>query len=140
MNDIVTCNGCFDGLHAGHLFLLGFAKGQCRPQDKLIVLINSDEYIKKNKRPNPQPALKRASALLAVEVVHDVSVFTSDNACEMLQELKPRIHCVGEEYKDGCPEIDLCAEIGTKVVFVPRVGVWRASWHRRLQRIRVLRL
>ena len=44
---IGATNGCFDILHSGHLYLFNQAKKNC---DKLIVLINSDNSVKKIER------------------------------------------------------------------------------------------
>ena len=47
MKKLVTCNGAFDGLHPGHLFYLGFCRGQ---GDELVVGINGDDYIRNKKQ------------------------------------------------------------------------------------------
>lgn len=123
-NDIlVTCNGCFDGLHPGHVFFLSF----CRDYgDRLIVGINCDDYVLKKKR-IPIPQDERAYALRSLGFIDKVVIFNEDSPCEFIKKYKPDIHCIGEEYKDSAVELPLCMEMGIKVVFVPRVGTWSST-------------
>ena len=123
-NLIVTTNGCFDGLHQGHLFFLGF----CRAQGgRLIVGINTDEYIIKRKRPVPIPQDQRRQDLLDLGFVEDVEIFQDDNPNEFLRRRRPDIHCIGEEYRDTAVELEVCRKLGIRVVYVPRIGKWSSS-------------
>src|SRR3989339_271965 len=100
---IVTCNGCFDILHAGHIKFLEEAKSQ---GDILIVGLNTDAYITKKKgrgRPvNSQD--DRALVLAALACVDYVAIFAEDTPIALLEELKPDVHCNGEEYGENCVE------------------------------------
>ncbi|HII17063.1 TPA: adenylyltransferase/cytidyltransferase family protein [Candidatus Woesearchaeota archaeon] len=100
---IVTCNGCFDILHAGHIKFLEEAKSH---GDILIVAINTDAYITKKKgrgRPvNSQD--DRALVLAALACVDYVAIFAEDTPIALLEELKPDVHCNGEEYGENCVE------------------------------------
>ena len=50
MNNYVTCNGCFDSLHLGHLFYLGFCAGVANAHSStLVVGVNDDHHIEKVK-------------------------------------------------------------------------------------------
>jgi D-beta-D-heptose 7-phosphate kinase/D-beta-D-heptose 1-phosphate adenosyltransferase len=120
---IVTCNGCFDGLHQGHLFFLGY----CRALgDTLIVGVNSDEYILKRKRV-PIPQDERVSELRRIGCIDRIVTFKEDDPREFIKKYKPDIHCIGEEYIGTAIEIELCREMGIKIVFVPRVGDWSST-------------
>lgn len=121
---IVTCNGCFDGLHHGHLFFLGYCLAQ---GNKLIVGINSDEYIFHHKRKNPIPQQKRISDLMELGFVDCVQVFSDENPISFIRSVKPDIHCISEEYKGVAIEEQICRELGIKVVYVPRVGKWSST-------------
>jgi len=122
---LVTCNGCFDGLHPGHLFFLGFCRGL---GSELIVGINHDDYILQAKKRNPYYSQEeRSKALLSLGFVNRVVVFEEDTPNEMLRKLKPSIHCTGEEYGENCPESEVCKELGTKLVLIPRINFWSIS-------------
>jgi rfaE bifunctional protein nucleotidyltransferase chain/domain len=124
---IVTCNGCFDGIHPGHLFFLGFCRGL---GDELIVGINSDEYITNNKRKEPNyDEESRINALLSLGFVKDVFVFKEKTPDDFIKKIKPNIHCTGEEYGYDCPESDVCREIGTKLVLVPRISGFSTTYN-----------
>ena len=120
----VTCNGCFDGLHPGHMFFLGFCRGQ---GDRLIVGINSDEYIRRHKRREPVPKDERAKALMSLGFIWDVVSFSEPNPGAFVRRVRPDVHCTGAEYDGGCAEERVCEEIGARLVFVPRVGDWSCS-------------
>jgi len=121
---IVTCNGCFDGLHPGHLFILGFAKAH---GDKLVVGINSDEYILKHKHRQPIPAEERANALMELGCVDSVIVFYEDDPREFIRRIRPAVHCIGVEYEGRAVEESVCRELGVRLVYVPRVGKWSST-------------
>jgi cytidyltransferase-like protein len=124
---LVTCNGCFDGLHPGHLFFLGF----CRAQgSRLIVGINSDGYIAQNKRSHPFPSWERKKALMDLGIIESVDVFTEDDPIEFIRRTEPEIHCIGEEYRDSAAELEICRMKGISVVYVPRVGKWSSTMMR----------
>jgi D-beta-D-heptose 7-phosphate kinase/D-beta-D-heptose 1-phosphate adenosyltransferase len=121
MKTIVTCNGCFNGLHHGHLFFLGFARGQ---GDELIVGINGDDYIRRKKKYEPIPQDKRVKMLMELVFVSRVIIFDENDPCEFIRTIRPDIHCIGEEYGMNCVEWPLCQELGVRVSLIPRVGKW----------------
>lgn len=125
MNQIVTCNGCFDGIHPGHLFFLGFCKAQ---GDDLIVGINSDDYIIKHKRESPLYSEKqRVSSLVSLGFIKDVVVFHEETPIEFIRNSNTNIHCNGEEYGKDCVESKIISEIGAKLVLVPRIPIWSTT-------------
>jgi D-glycero-beta-D-manno-heptose 1-phosphate adenylyltransferase len=125
MSTIVTCNGCFDGIHPGHLFFLGFCKAQ---GDKLIVGINSDNYIKKHKREKPLYNEKqRVKSLMSLGFIKDVVVFHEDTPIEFIKNSKTDIHCNGAEYGKDCIESNTLNEMGARLVLIPRTPIWSTS-------------
>ncbi|MCD6364671.1 MAG: D-glycero-beta-D-manno-heptose 1-phosphate adenylyltransferase [Planctomycetes bacterium] len=91
---IVFTNGCFDLLHAGHIYYLREAReqGAC-----LIVAINSDESVKRLKGPN-RPIVsekERAAMLAALECVDYVTIFEEDTADNLLDLLRPDLFVKG---------------------------------------------
>jgi rfaE bifunctional protein nucleotidyltransferase chain/domain len=88
----ITINGCFDVLHTGHLDLLDYAKTK---GNYLIVLLNSDESIKKlkgNTRPiNNQKNRKRF--LESLKQVDKVLIFNSEKDLhKKLKQIQPKYH------------------------------------------------
>lgn len=124
----VTVNGCFDGLHPGHLFMLGYALAQ---GDELFVGINSDEYIMRKKGRLLVPAEQRVKALMNLGFVKDVLVFPEDDPVRFIQRSQPQVHCTGMEYYHHAKEEDWCKIWNIKLVYVPRVGDWSSTKLRR---------
>lgn len=118
----VTCNGCFDYLHMGHMFFLGFVRGQ---GDVVTVGINSRDYIMRKKGRIPQDENDRMAAIEQLGLL--VQVFTEEDPVAFIKRVGPAVHCIGEEYMDNAPEIAFCVENGIELCWVPRVGSWSTS-------------
>jgi len=117
---IATINGSFDLLHAGHLNMLYTAA--CLA-DKLIVLLNTDESIKKYKSKN-RPILQlkyRMQMMSAIEFVDYVSYFEETDPCRILNLIKPDIHVNGAEYGTNCIEAETVIANGGKVHIIELV-------------------
>lgn len=99
---LVTVNGSFDLLHAGHLVILEEAKAQ---GDVLFVGLNSDESVKRYKGPH-RPVVReqeRAALLAALGCVDVVVLLDEPEAAAAIIELVlPHVHVNGSEY--GLPE------------------------------------
>lgn len=122
----VTVNGCFDGLHPGHLFMLGYALAQ---GTELVVGINSDEYIQRHKGKVMVTASDRVAALRMLGFIAHVVVFVEDTPIEFLKIVRPEVHCTGMEYARAgkCAEAAWCKDNAVRLVFVPRVGNWSST-------------
>ena len=94
---IVTTNGSFDIIHYAHVNLLEKAKNE---GDVLIVLLNDDSSIKRQKGPSRPiiPEYERARMLEALESVDYVVVFGEDKPLELLKEIKPDKHVKGGSF------------------------------------------
>jgi D-glycero-beta-D-manno-heptose 1-phosphate adenylyltransferase len=118
---IVTTNGCFDGLHAGHVTLLEEAK---RLGDVLIVGINSDASVKRLKgsdRPK-MIAADRARLLGALKPVDHVVIFDDDLPLGFLERVRPAVHVKGGDYDaEQMPESALVKKNGGEVRIIPLV-------------------
>jgi len=100
---IVTYNGSFDILHIGHIKSLYEAKSK---GDILIVLLNSDKSIKIYKGPK-RPIINekdRAGTLSAIECVDYVTIFDEINPINILNLIKPHVHCNGSDWGKDCVE------------------------------------
>ena len=94
---IITTNGTFDILHAGHVQFLEQAK---KLGDVLIVGLNSDNSVKSykgDKRPiNNQN--DRAAVLAGLECVDYVIIFDEREPSALLEKIKPHIHVKAGDY------------------------------------------
>ncbi|MEK6889677.1 MAG: adenylyltransferase/cytidyltransferase family protein [Nanoarchaeota archaeon] len=101
---IVTTNGSFDILHYAHVNLFQKAK---KLGDILIVLLNSDSSIKKNKG-DKRPIIgqdERAFMISALECVDYIVIFEEDKPLSIIKEIKPHKHVKGGSFiKDRVSE------------------------------------
>ncbi|MCH9634786.1 MAG: Bifunctional protein HldE [Chlamydiae bacterium] len=114
---IVSINGSFDLLHAGHLYILEEAKKQ---GDCLIVALNSDESIKRYKDiTRPIIPLKyRLQMLSALQFVNHVTWFEEDDPRKILSFIKPHVHVNGAEYGESCLEAETVQKQGGRIHIV----------------------
>ena len=94
---VVFTNGCFDLLHAGHLYLLeeAAALGDC-----LVVGINSDESVRRLKG-SGRPLVgqeERALMLAGLRPVDWVVVFEEDTPLRLIETLLPEVLIKGADY------------------------------------------
>ncbi len=122
---IVTVNGSFDLLHAGHLDFLEEAKKQ---GDVLFVGINTDESIRSGKGPTRPiiPQEDRAALLAALACVDYVVImdgaYDDEPHGSYLPAVKPDIHVNGEEYGpvESWVEYPMMKELGISAYQVKR--------------------
>jgi D-beta-D-heptose 7-phosphate kinase/D-beta-D-heptose 1-phosphate adenosyltransferase len=117
---IVTINGSFDLLHAGHLYILNEASQQ---GDVLIVGLNSDRSVRSYKGPDRPlvPGRHRAEMLLALRMVDYVHVFDELDPIAFLREVKPDVHVNGSEYGAECIEAEVVRQGKGRVHIVERI-------------------
>lgn len=120
---VAWTNGVFDVLHIGHLESL---RGARRHGDALIVGVNSDASVKRNKGPERPifPVAERLEMLAALEIVDALVVFDDPTPEAMLAAVKPDVHVKGADYAPGgkpIPERALVEGYGGKIAFVPLV-------------------
>lgn len=94
---IVFTNGVFDILHPGHLRYL---RGARRHGDVLIVGLNSDASVRRNKGPRRPITneIERAEILLALDCVDAVSVFDEDTPAEIIRRVQPDVLVKGADW------------------------------------------
>jgi len=116
---VVFTNGCFDLLHSGHVTLLEVSAGE---GDLLLVGLNSDSSVRRLKgegRP-VQSETERSEALLKVEAVNVVTIFSEDTPLELIESIKPDVLVKGGDYsKDEIVGSDIVLSRGGEVVRVP---------------------
>ena len=115
---VVTTNGCFDILHAGHVRYLEKTKSF---GDFLIVLLNSDKSVRSIKgqsRPINNEN-DRAEILSALRCVDYVVLFDENSPRDLLDEIKPDVYTKGADYTmETLPEADIMKKNGTRVEFI----------------------
>lgn len=118
---IVTINGSFDLLHAGHLEILFEASLEA---DLLLVLLNSDASIKLYKSEDRPiiPLKYRQQMVAALEFVNFVSSFEEADPCEVLKKIRPNVHVNGGEYGRDCIEAETVKEGGGKLHLFGRIA------------------
>ncbi|HRW58733.1 MAG TPA: adenylyltransferase/cytidyltransferase family protein [Chlamydiales bacterium] len=111
---IATINGSFDLMHAGHLHILYEASKQA---DVLLVALNSDASIQGYKSiSRPIIPLKyRLQMMAAIEFVDFITYFDELTPCNLLQKVRPFVHCNGAEYGADCIEKNVVEENGGRV-------------------------
>lgn len=117
----VAVSGGFDPIHIGHVRLINNAK---KLGDKLIVIINNDNWLKAKKGYVFMPEEERKEIIENLKSVDEVVLTKhSENpkdmsVCAELRELKPDIFANGGDRKAGnIPEYDLGNELGIKLIF-----------------------
>lgn len=123
---IVTLNGSFDLLHAGHLEMIYQASLQ---GDVLIVGLNTDRSIqeyKSSKRPII-PLEQRVMMMAALFMVDYVTWFDEVNPIELLKKIRPDVHANGSEYGLDCVESKIVKECGGRIHIIPLVPGFSTS-------------
>lgn len=116
---IVFTDGCFDGIHLGHLELLKVSRHY---GSKLIVGVRSDTFCKKDENNRPIQSLEqRLSTLAYIDMVDMLISFDEDTLSELTCQIKPDIYTKGAESKN----IDfLDCRLASKIKYIPmRKGI-----------------
>ena len=116
---VVTTNGCFDLLHAGHVQYLSYAR---QLGDILLVAINTDDSVKRIKGPKRpiNNEESRAFVLSALKSVDGVCIFSEETPVEWLKTVKPHIHVKGSDWDiTKIPEAKVLETWGGRVQAAP---------------------
>lgn len=118
---LVTTNGVFDLLHAGHRASLAAAAAH---GDRLLVLLNSDDSVRRLKgehRPIRALADRIADLQTIPQVAHVVEMADGD-PIRLLTQIRPDVHCKGAEYRDrGLPEAEVVEAGGGRIEYIDLV-------------------
>lgn len=113
MNDLVAISGGFDPLHVGHLNLIE----EAAEHGRVVVILNSDAWLKRKKSFIFMPYEDRCRLLLALRDVHNVIPASDEDGtvCETLRHLKPSYFANGGDRRaENTPELKLCLDLGIK--------------------------
>jgi D-beta-D-heptose 7-phosphate kinase/D-beta-D-heptose 1-phosphate adenosyltransferase len=118
---IVAVSGGFDPPHIGHVRMFNDAR---KLGDKLVVIINNENWLRKKKGFVFMPDADRKEIIQNFKSVDHVIVTEhpvdpSDmSVCEALKTLKPDIFANGgDRHADNIPEYELCDSLGIEMVF-----------------------
>lgn len=140
---IVAVSGGFDPVHIGHVRMFTAAK---KLGDKLVVILNNDNWLKKKKGYVFMHEKERQEIIEAFSVVDKVVITKHPknpkdmSVCDSLRQVKPYIFANGGDRKlNNVPEVKVCKEIKCKMVFnVGRGGkVQSSSWLVNKQKIKL---
>ncbi len=119
----VVVSGGFDPIHIGHVRMIREARAL---GDRLVVVINNDNWLKRKKGYVFMPQDERREVVEALEGVDEV-VFTEHSpdtedmsVCAELRAIRPRIFANGGDRKpdgDPVPEVTVCKELGIEMVY-----------------------
>jgi rfaE bifunctional protein nucleotidyltransferase chain/domain len=116
---IVFTNGVYDLLHPGHVRYLRQARSL---GDLLIVAVNADESVRRNKgegRP-VTPELERAELVAALACVDAVTIFAEDTPAEVIRAIQPDVLVKGADWPaDQIVGRDTVEAHGGRVVRIP---------------------
>lgn len=114
---LVTTNGCFDIIHAGHLQYLAEA---ARLGDILAVGVNCDAVMQKLKgkgRPL-QNEQDRLAIVASLRMVDFAFIFREDDPRLFLEILRPDVHAKGGDYTEDIIEKSVVEKYGGKIKIV----------------------
>lgn len=116
MTKIVCISGGFDPIHLGHSRLIK----EAATYGNLIVILNSDEWLKRKKGYTFMDWFSRAEILTSMRgVIGIANVDDRDGTvCEALRRIKPDYFANGgDRFPDNTPELQVCKELKIKPLF-----------------------
>ncbi|MDD2483035.1 MAG: adenylyltransferase/cytidyltransferase family protein [Candidatus Shapirobacteria bacterium] len=122
--NIVLVGGCFDILHLGHIVFLEKAK---KEGDILVILLESDENIKKNKGQNRpiNSQENRAVFLTKLKMVDYViklpEMKNDEEYLEIISKIKPKVIAVSDDDKNLIKKKKQAKKIGAKLIKVTNI-------------------
>jgi cytidyltransferase-like protein len=118
---VVAVSGGFDPIHPGHVRMFEEARAL---GDKLVVILNNDNWLEKKKRFSFMGEKERKEVVEAIRYVDEVVLTRHPknpedmSVCEALARIKPDIFANGgDRVKSNIPEVALCQKLGIKMVF-----------------------
>jgi cytidyltransferase-like protein len=118
---IVAVSGGFDPIHIGHIRLFKDAK---KLGDKLVVILNNDNWLIAKKGYIFMPQEERKEIIKALEYVDEIIITTHGqnpkdmSVCKELKEIQPNIFANGGDRKEeNVPEVEVCKELGVEMVW-----------------------
>lgn len=133
-NTVVVVSGGFDPLHVGHVRMFEEAR---KLGNKLVVILNNDNWLRKKKGVIFMPQRERKELLKALSAVDEVVLTRHPknppdmSVCAELRLLRPHVFVNGgDRTRRNIPEVPVCKAMGCKMVFNIGKGgkVQSSSW------------
>lgn len=115
-NITVAASGGFDPIHVGHIEYLKMAKSL---GDKLIVILNTDDFLMQKKGFVFMPFEERKTIIESIKYVDEVirCIDADLSVCKTLALLKPDIFAKGgDRMISNIPEVEVCGVNNIKIV------------------------
>ena len=131
---VVAVSGGFDPVHIGHVRMFNKARNL---GDKLVVILNNDNWLRKKKGFVFMPQAERKEILEALTSVDRVVLTRHPknpkdmSVCAELKKIKPHIFANGGDKNRGnVPEVGVCKEINCRMAFNAGKGgkIQSSSW------------
>jgi cytidyltransferase-like protein len=135
---VVAVSGGFDPIHIGHV---RYIQEAAKLGDKLVVILNNDNWLLGKKGFIFMPENERKEILESISGVHRVVLtdhgqgeyFKDKSVNKILRKIRPDVFANGGDRKpdvDPVPEVTLCAELGIKMIYNVGKGgkVQSSSW------------
>lgn len=116
---VVVASGGFDPLHIGHIEYLEKSKTLAGRDGKLIVVVNSDKFLKNKKGYVFMPWGERVAIIRSLRCVDEVfpCIDEDGTVIQSLRALKPDIFAKGgDRNSHNIPEREICDELGIEIV------------------------
>jgi len=116
MKKVIMVSGGFDPPHIGHIRMFKDAAKWGR----VVVAINSDEWLMKKKGYVFMPWKERAEIIQEFECVDCVTAFEDEDgtSCNAIIQMKPDAFANGgDRKKENTPEMELCDELGIQMLW-----------------------
>jgi len=113
----VAVSGAFDPIHVGHI---RYIEEAAKLGDRLVVILNRDEFLLRKKGFVFRPFEDRKEILESIKGVDEVIASLDDDqtVCKTLELVKPDIFAKGgyRMSPENIPEAEICDSIGCKLV------------------------
>lgn len=111
----VAISGAFDPIHIGQL---RYIREAAKLGDKLVVILNSDDFLLRKKGFIFRPFAERKEIVESIKGVDEViaSIDDDQTVSRTLEMLKPDIFAKGGFWTKNIPEAETCHKIGCKLV------------------------
>lgn len=122
----ILLSGGFDPLHVGHLRMIQ----EAAKLGRVIVALNSDEWLKRKKGYSFMSWEDRAEILMGLQSVWKVISFddSDETACDAIRKEEPTVFGNGgDRIANNTPEVALCKKMGVRLVWNLGGGKIRSS-------------